>query len=102
MPGAFSHQTLSLKSCCVSSPSAPSADLCEVLRRVDASMWLVTEAQRCLLVRAAYLSVADSLRGLCCETYSSKLSDTLVHNLQTPQRELQVRHTHDDTPMYKR
>ncbi|XP_074494084.1 tRNA (32-2'-O)-methyltransferase regulator THADA isoform X3 [Sebastes fasciatus] len=75
---------------CTVSPSAPSADLCEVLSRVDASMWLVTEAQRCLLVRAAYLSVADSLRGLCCETYSSKLSDTLVHNLQTPQRELQI------------
>ncbi|XP_078106846.1 tRNA (32-2'-O)-methyltransferase regulator THADA [Sander vitreus] len=70
--------------------SAPSADLCEVLRRVDTSMWLVTETQRCPLVRAAYLGVADSLRRFCCETYLSKLSDTLVHDLQTPQQELQV------------
>ncbi|KAA8592239.1 hypothetical protein FQN60_017694 [Etheostoma spectabile] len=70
--------------------SAPSADLCEVLRWVDTSMWLVTEAQRCPLVRAAYLGVADSLRKFCCETYLSKLSDTLVHDLQTPQQELQV------------
>ncbi|TDH12887.1 hypothetical protein EPR50_G00050690 [Perca flavescens] len=70
--------------------SGPSADLCEVLRRVDTSVWLVTEAQRCPLVRAAYLGVADSLRRFCCETYLSKLSDTLVHDLQTPQQELQV------------
>ncbi|XP_051278992.1 thyroid adenoma-associated protein homolog [Dicentrarchus labrax] len=70
--------------------SGPSADLCEVLSRVDASVWLVTEAQRCPLVRAAYLGVADSLRRFCCETYLSKLSDTLMHDLQTPQQELQV------------
>ena len=94
MPRVFIHQTLSLNPCCVSIPSAPSADLCEVLRRVDTSMWLVTEAQRCPLVRAAYLGVADSLRRLCCETYLSKLSDTLLHDLQTPQQELQVCDTH--------
>ncbi|XP_070759925.1 tRNA (32-2'-O)-methyltransferase regulator THADA [Enoplosus armatus] len=70
--------------------SAPSADLCEVLSRVEASLWLVTEAQRCPLVRAAYLGVADSLRRFCCETYLSKLSDALMHDLRTPQRELQV------------
>ncbi|XP_034398095.1 thyroid adenoma-associated protein homolog isoform X2 [Cyclopterus lumpus] len=70
--------------------SDPSADLCQVLSRVDASMWLVTEAQRCPLVRAAYLGVADSVRRLCCETYLSKLRYTLRHDLQTPQRELQV------------
>ncbi|KAM9360663.1 tRNA (32-2'-O)-methyltransferase regulator THADA [Symphorus nematophorus] len=70
--------------------SAPPADLCEVLSRVETSLWLVTEAQRCPLVRAAYLGVTESLRGFCCETYLSKLSDTLIHDLQTPQRELQV------------
>ncbi|TMS04030.1 Thyroid adenoma-associated protein-like protein [Larimichthys crocea] len=70
--------------------SAPSSDLFEVLSRVDASLWLATEAQRCPLVRAAYLGVADSLRRFCCETYLSKLSDTLMHDLQAPQQELQI------------
>ncbi|XP_040011618.1 thyroid adenoma-associated protein homolog isoform X2 [Xiphias gladius] len=70
--------------------SAPSAALSEVLSRVDASLWLVTKAQRCPLVRAVYLGVADSLRRFCCETYLSKLSDTLMHELQTPQTGLQV------------
>uniref|UniRef100_A0AAQ4RRM0 Si:ch211-225b11.4 n=1 Tax=Gasterosteus aculeatus aculeatus TaxID=481459 RepID=A0AAQ4RRM0_GASAC len=70
--------------------SDPSGDLCEVLGKMDASMWLVTEAQRCPLVRAAYLGVADSLRGLCCETYLAKLSHTLMRDVQTPQRELQL------------
>uniref|UniRef100_A0A3Q1FE64 Si:ch211-225b11.4 n=1 Tax=Acanthochromis polyacanthus TaxID=80966 RepID=A0A3Q1FE64_9TELE len=69
---------------------APSDDLCEVLIRVQASMWLVTEAQRCPLVRAVYLGVADSLRSLCCETFLSKLSDMLMLNLQAPQQGLQV------------
>ncbi|XP_070821591.1 tRNA (32-2'-O)-methyltransferase regulator THADA [Chaetodon trifascialis] len=70
--------------------SAPSADLCEVLSRVDASLWLVTDAQRCPLVRAAYLGVADSLRRLCCETYLSKLRDSLMHDLQKPPQALEV------------
>ncbi|KAM7416659.1 hypothetical protein PAMA_018626 [Pampus argenteus] len=70
--------------------SGPLADLCEVLSRVDASLWLATEAQRCPLVRVAYLAVADSLRGLCCETYLSKLCDALMCELHTPQQGLQV------------
>ncbi|XP_062273526.1 tRNA (32-2'-O)-methyltransferase regulator THADA [Scomber scombrus] len=70
--------------------SAPSAVLCEVLSRVDASLWLATEAQCCPLVRSAYLAVADSLRGFCCETYLSKLYDTLMCELCTPQQGLQV------------
>ncbi|XP_063753076.1 tRNA (32-2'-O)-methyltransferase regulator THADA isoform X2 [Eleginops maclovinus] len=70
--------------------SAPSADLCEVLLRVEASMWLVTGAQRCPLVRAAYVAVADSLRSLLSESFLSKLSDTLLHDLLTPQQQLQV------------
>lgn len=62
---------------------------------MDASLWLVTRAQRCPLVRAAYLSVADALRRFCCEVFLSKLGDTLTLELQTPQQELQVldRHT---------
>ncbi|XP_068995115.1 tRNA (32-2'-O)-methyltransferase regulator THADA [Embiotoca jacksoni] len=70
--------------------SAPSDDLCEVLNRMQASLWLVTEAQRCPLVRAVYLSVTECLRRLCSETFLSKLSDTLIHDLQTPQQGLQV------------
>ncbi|XP_026199632.1 thyroid adenoma-associated protein homolog isoform X2 [Anabas testudineus] len=66
------------------------ADLSEVLNRVSASLWLVTKAQRCPLVRAAYLSVAESLRGFCSETYISELSNTLMHDLQSPQQGLQV------------
>ncbi|CAJ1068273.1 thyroid adenoma-associated protein homolog isoform X1 [Xyrichtys novacula] len=69
---------------------APSADLGEVLRRVDASLWLVTGAQRCPLVRAAYLGVADSLRGFCSETFLSKISETLICDLQKPQQQLHV------------
>uniref|UniRef100_A0A7N8YBI2 Si:ch211-225b11.4 n=1 Tax=Mastacembelus armatus TaxID=205130 RepID=A0A7N8YBI2_9TELE len=69
---------------------SPSADLSEVLSRVQASLWLVTEDQHCPIVRAAYLSVTDSLRSVSCETYLSKLNDTLMHHLQTPQHGLQV------------
>ncbi|XP_041644080.1 thyroid adenoma-associated protein homolog [Cheilinus undulatus] len=74
----------------LSSHSAPSADLREVLSRVEASLWLVTEAQRCPLVRAAYLSVVESLRGFLCETFLSKISETLMNDLQKPQQQLQV------------
>ncbi|XP_040897367.1 thyroid adenoma-associated protein homolog [Toxotes jaculatrix] len=70
--------------------SAPSAALSEVLSRMDASLWLVTDAQRCPLVRAVYLGVAGSLRRFCCDTYLSKLSDTLMHGLHTPKTGLQV------------
>jgi len=57
-------------------------------------MWLVTEAQRCPLVRAAYLGVAASLRRLCCEAFLSQLRSTLLHDLLTPQPERQVSDTH--------
>ncbi|XP_076007130.1 tRNA (32-2'-O)-methyltransferase regulator THADA-like [Genypterus blacodes] len=72
------------------SDSAPSADLCEVLSRVDASLWLATGAQRCPLVSAAYLGVAESLRKRSCEAYLNKLSDLLMYELQTPQHGLQI------------
>ncbi|KAK2837266.1 hypothetical protein Q5P01_014478 [Channa striata] len=70
--------------------SAPSADLQEVLTRVSDSLWLVTETQPCPLVRAVYVSVADSLRRFSSEAYLSKLRDTLRQDLQRPQRGLQV------------
>ncbi|KAM6930999.1 tRNA (32-2'-O)-methyltransferase regulator THADA [Xenentodon cancila] len=70
--------------------SAPSDELCQVLSRVHASQWLATEAQRCPLVRAAYLGVVNSLRTHCSENFLSQLSDALIHNLQNPQPGLQV------------
>ncbi|KAF3695800.1 Phosphoinositide-3-kinase-interacting protein 1 Kringle domain-containing protein HGFL Precursor [Channa argus] len=69
--------------------SAPLADMHEVLKRVSGSLWLVTEAQHCPLVRAVYLSVAESLRSFCSKGYLSKLSDTLMQDLQRPQQGLQ-------------
>lgn len=71
-------------------PSLLCSDLCEVLSRIEALLWLVTDAQRCPLVRAAYLGVADALRGVCSETFLSKLSETVTRDLRTPQEELQV------------
>ncbi|MEQ2294152.1 hypothetical protein AMECASPLE_000992 [Ameca splendens] len=70
--------------------SVLSDDLREVVSRIHASMWLGTAAQRCPLVRAVYLSVADSLRKHSCETFLLQLSDKLMHDLQTPQQGLQV------------
>ncbi|XP_074526959.1 tRNA (32-2'-O)-methyltransferase regulator THADA isoform X2 [Halichoeres trimaculatus] len=74
----------------LSTHSVLSADLCEVLRCVDASLWLVTEAQRCPLVRGAYLRLADLLREFFSETFLTKLSETLIHDIQKPQLKLQV------------
>ncbi|XP_041856056.1 thyroid adenoma-associated protein homolog isoform X2 [Melanotaenia boesemani] len=70
--------------------SGPSDDLSEVLSRVQASLWMATEAQHCPLIRAVYISVVDSLRRHYCESFTSQLSDALMHDLQTPQQSLQV------------
>ncbi|XP_019956479.2 tRNA (32-2'-O)-methyltransferase regulator THADA [Paralichthys olivaceus] len=72
------------------SADSASPALSEVLSKVGESLWLVTEAQHCPLVRAVYLEVANLLRRFCCETYLSKISDILMHDLQTPQSGLQV------------
>ncbi|KAI3372852.1 hypothetical protein L3Q82_023303, partial [Scortum barcoo] len=82
-------QLLQIKALLDRAPRADS-DLYEVPNRLEASLWLATEAQRCPLVRAAYLGVADSLRRFCSETYLSTLCDTLVRDVETPQQELQV------------
>ncbi|XP_047238412.1 thyroid adenoma-associated protein homolog isoform X1 [Girardinichthys multiradiatus] len=74
----------------LSADSVLSDDLREVVSRIHASMWLGTAAQRCPLVRAVYLSVADSLRKHFCETFLMQLSDKLMHDLHTPQQGLQV------------
>uniref|UniRef100_A0A3P8VX30 Si:ch211-225b11.4 n=1 Tax=Cynoglossus semilaevis TaxID=244447 RepID=A0A3P8VX30_CYNSE len=80
---AFVERTLS-------TDSASSSSLTDVVTKVEESLWLLTEAQRCPLVRAVYLEVAESLRGLCSETYLSYICDTLMHDLHTPQEGLQV------------
>uniref|UniRef100_A0A1A8KRP4 Uncharacterized protein n=1 Tax=Nothobranchius kuhntae TaxID=321403 RepID=A0A1A8KRP4_NOTKU len=67
-----------------------SSDLHVVMTRVQTSMWLVTGAQRCPLVRAAYISVVDCLRGCSCDNFLSQLSDRLIHDLIMPQEGLQV------------
>ncbi|CAN9513218.1 unnamed protein product [Ophioblennius macclurei] len=64
--------------------SFPSDGLSDVQRGVRASLWLVTEAQRCPLVRAVYLGVADSLRVPSCESFLSELSDIVMQDLQKP------------------
>lgn len=69
---------------------------------MDASLWLVTEDQHCPLVRAAYLGIADTLRKFLCETYLSKLNKILMHDLQKPQKELQVRHKCIDTALFQK
>lgn len=74
----------------------------ELLSRMDASLWLVTEAQHCPLVRAAYLAIADTLRKFLCETYLSKLNKILMHDLQKPQKELQVRDNCIDTALFNK
>ncbi|XP_023199487.1 thyroid adenoma-associated protein homolog isoform X3 [Xiphophorus maculatus] len=70
--------------------SVLSDDLREVVNRIHSSMWLGTTAQCCPLVRAAYLSVAGSLRRYSCETFLLQLSDRLMHDLHAPQQILQV------------
>lgn len=57
---------------------------------MDTSSWLVTEAQHCALVRAAYLGMADTLREFLSETYLTKLNQILACDLQKPPKELQV------------
>lgn len=60
------------------------------MRRVEASYWLVSTAQRCALVGAAYLAVVGSLRALCSQDFLQQLCDTLLHELKRPQDPLQV------------
>lgn len=89
-----------LKPFCVPIPSAPSSDLKELLSRMDASLWLVTEAQHCPLVRAAYLGIAATLRKFFCETYLAKLNQILMCDLQNPPKELQVCDNHNGMTIF--
>ncbi|XP_024861145.1 thyroid adenoma-associated protein homolog [Kryptolebias marmoratus] len=74
----------------VCTDSGLSGGLHEVLSRVQTSLWLGTGAQSCPLVRAVYLGVVDSLRKDSCENFLSQLSDSLIHELRTPQQGLQL------------
>ncbi|XP_024130967.1 thyroid adenoma-associated protein homolog isoform X2 [Oryzias melastigma] len=75
---------------CLCANSATSDELREVVSRVHAAQWLVTEDQRCPLVRAVYLSVADCLREELCEDFLCQLSDRLTHELHSPPQALQI------------
>lgn len=57
---------------------------------MDASLWLVTEAQHCPLVRAAYLGIVHVLRNFFCEKFLTKLNEILMCDFQKPPKELQV------------
>lgn len=69
---------------------------------MEASMWLVTEAQHCPLVRAAYLRIADRLRKFFSETFLAKLNQILMCDLQKPQKELQVCGNHISTTLLQK
>lgn len=65
------------------------------LSRIEAQPWLATKAQRCPLVRAAYVAVADSLKGFCSEKFSMELSEMVARDLkEAAEEELQVRDRH--------
>ncbi|XP_019715994.1 thyroid adenoma-associated protein homolog [Hippocampus comes] len=68
----------------------PAAELHAAVSAVEASLWLATDIQRCPLVRAAYVTVVESLRRFCCETFLSTLFDVLIRELRTPKQGLQV------------
>lgn len=69
---------------------SPATDLCMVLSKVEASLWLATEAQCCPLVRMAYVGLVETLTRFCSEMFLSKLNDILAEELQKPQRGLQI------------
>ncbi|XP_077600767.1 tRNA (32-2'-O)-methyltransferase regulator THADA-like isoform X1 [Stigmatopora nigra] len=70
--------------------SGPSLELNAVVCAVEESVWLATDAQRCPLVRAAYVAVVDSLRRFCGETFLSNFYGVLKCELHRPQQGLQV------------
>ncbi|XP_054630132.1 thyroid adenoma-associated protein homolog isoform X2 [Dunckerocampus dactyliophorus] len=74
----------------LSTDCASPAELHATVSAIEASVWLATGAQRCPLVRAAYVTVVELLRRCCCETFLSKLFDILVGELRAPQQGLQV------------
>lgn len=88
-------ESAALASLCLCSHSDAPTDLREVLSRIEAQPWLATEAQRCPLVRAAYLGIAHLLRGVCSETFLMDLSETVARDLEgAAKEELQVRDRH--------
>lgn len=94
LSGSLNHPHSPLLFCICSCSDTP-ADLHVALSRIEAQPWLATEVQRCPLVRAAYLGVADSLRGFCSETFLMELSETVTRGLKgAAEEELQVQDTH--------
>lgn len=66
------------------------AELHKVLNKVEASLWLATEAQRCPLVRMVYVEMVETVKRLCSEQFLSKLNHLLCEELQKPQPALQI------------
>lgn len=77
--------------CCLRRCNDTVADLHVALSRIEAQPWLATQSQRCPLVRAAYLEVADSLKGFCSQKFLMELSKMVAHDLKgAAEEELQV------------
>uniref|UniRef100_A0A8C5ALD0 Thyroid adenoma-associated protein homolog n=1 Tax=Gadus morhua TaxID=8049 RepID=A0A8C5ALD0_GADMO len=83
-------QTRALLDAALSSARYGSCELGEVLSRIEASYWLAGAAQRCPLVRAAYLAVVSTLRAQCSPAFLHQLSGSLLQELSQPQPRLQV------------
>ncbi|XP_023821654.1 thyroid adenoma-associated protein homolog [Oryzias latipes] len=75
---------------CLCTNSRISDEWREVVSRVQDAQWLVTESQRCPLVRAVYLGVADCLREELCEDFLCQLSGKLICDLHTHPPGLQI------------
>ncbi|XP_055079941.1 thyroid adenoma-associated protein homolog [Periophthalmus magnuspinnatus] len=65
-------------------------NLHEAVNKVEASIWLATEAQRCPLVKMAYVEVVETITQFCSEHFLSQLHEILTDDLQKPQHEIQI------------
>ncbi|KAJ0041712.1 hypothetical protein NL108_007923, partial [Boleophthalmus pectinirostris] len=69
---------------------SPVPGLHEVVNKVEASLWLATEAQHCPLVKMAYVEVIEAITQFCSEHFLSQLHKILTDDLQKAQLEFQI------------
>ncbi|XP_072289759.1 tRNA (32-2'-O)-methyltransferase regulator THADA [Eucyclogobius newberryi] len=72
---------------------SPILDHHEAVNKVEASLWLATTAQRCPLVKMAYVEVVETITQFCSEPFLSQLHEILIEDLQKPQQEIQIGHS---------
>ncbi|KAK7934127.1 hypothetical protein WMY93_005023 [Mugilogobius chulae] len=68
-------------------------DLHEAVNKIEASLWLTTDAQRCPLVKMAFVEVVETIKQFCSEPFLSQLHKILTETLQKPQQEIQIGHS---------